>query len=115
VATILLVDDDVDLVEMYRVVLDHRGHTVWPAYSAADASKALEKDVPDIVVLDVMMESDTAGFNLAREIHERHPALPVVMRASRGGLNRTRRGFRCLSSWTSLFVRRRWRRKSRGF
>ncbi len=78
-ATILLVDDDVDLVEMCRAVLAHRGHEVLSAYSAKEARGILESRCPDIVVLDVMMESDTAGFQLALEIHERFPEMPAVM------------------------------------
>jgi two-component system OmpR family response regulator len=78
-ARVLLVDDDVDLVEMNRLVLAHRGHDVACAYSAAEARSLLADVHPDLVVLDVMMESDTAGFELAREIHDRTPDLPVLM------------------------------------
>lgn len=74
-----MVDDDVDLVEMCRAVLEHRGHEVASAYSAAEARRALEAGLPDIVILDVMMESETAGFELAREIHRNHPNLPAIM------------------------------------
>jgi len=79
VATVLLVDDDVDLVEMNRAVLEHRGHTVLAAYSAAEARQVLASARPDIAVLDVMMESVTAGFDLARDIHESHPHMPMVV------------------------------------
>lgn len=78
-ATILLVDDDVDLVEMNQLVLSQRGHDVSCAYSAAEAREVLAGVRPDIVVLDVMMETDTAGFELARELHDRDPALPILM------------------------------------
>jgi DNA-binding NtrC family response regulator len=79
-AKVLLIDDDVDLVEMYRLVLTHRGHTVQTAYSAADARKVLASaGRPDIAVLDVMMESQTAGIELAREIHATYPDLPMLM------------------------------------
>jgi len=79
VAKILLVDDDVDLVEMYRLVLVHRGHNVLVAYTAAEARKLLEAGPPDVAILDVMMESETAGFHLALELHERFPKLPAVI------------------------------------
>lgn len=78
-ATILLVDDDVDLVEMYKAVLAHRGHDVRSACSAQEARLALEAARPDAVILDVMMESDTAGFHLAREVQQRYPGLPTVI------------------------------------
>jgi len=78
-AKVLLIDDDVDLVEMYSLVLRHRGHDVQCAYTAAEARKVLRAGPPDLVVLDVMMESQTAGFELAREIHKLYPELPVIM------------------------------------
>lgn len=79
-ATILLIDDDVDLVEMNSVVLSHRGHEVLKAYSASEARKQLDGGArPDVVVLDVMMEEVSAGFDLAREIHEKFPDLPTIM------------------------------------
>lgn len=78
-ARVLLIDDDADLIEMYKLVLVHRGHQVQCAYSAAEARKVLRTGAPDVVVLDVMMESQTAGFELAREIHTMYPALPMVM------------------------------------
>jgi DNA-binding response OmpR family regulator len=78
-AKVLLIDDDVDLVEMYQLVLSHRGHAVQCAYSADEARKLLRAGRPDIAVLDVMMESPTAGFELARELHAMYPDLPVIM------------------------------------
>lgn len=79
-ATILLIDDDVDLVEMNAAVLHHRGHAVLKAYSAAEARRVLTAaQAPDLVVLDVMMEEVSAGFELAREIHQKFPSLPTLM------------------------------------
>ena len=81
-ATILLVDDDVDLVEMNKLVLVSRGHDVQEAYSAAEARALLEKAPPDIAVIDVMMESDSAGFELARQLHAMYPDVPALILTS---------------------------------
>lgn len=78
-AKILLVDDDVDLIEMNRLVLTRRGHDVACAYSAAEAREQLRTTVPDLIVLDVMMETQTAGLELVQELHRTHPDLPVLM------------------------------------
>jgi len=78
-ATVLLIDDDVDLVEANKAVLAARGHDVEVAYSADEARIALEKGAPDVAVLDVMMETDSAGFDLAREMHEKFPKLPTII------------------------------------
>jgi DNA-binding response OmpR family regulator len=76
---ILLVDDDVDLVEQNRIVLEARGFEVLAAYSGDEARQALSETRPDAAVLDVMMESPTAGLELARWAHEKYPELPMVM------------------------------------
>ena len=78
-AKILLVDDDLDLIQMNRLVLERRGHQVMGACSGAEAREAVRKSVPDLAVVDVMMESMSAGFDLARELHQNLPALPMIM------------------------------------
>jgi two-component system, OmpR family, response regulator ChvI len=78
-AQILLVDDDQDLIEMNRTVLAQRGHSVTVAYSAAEALKIVQSSPPELAVLDVMMEDNTIGFELARQLHERYPDLPLIM------------------------------------
>lgn len=78
-ATILLIDDDPDLIEANQAVLASRGFAVRTALSAADARQSLAQALPDLVVLDVMMETPTVGLELAREIHEKSPHLPILM------------------------------------
>lgn len=78
-ASVLLVDDDVDLVDMNRLVLGARGHAVCCAYSAAEARQRLAEHRPDLVVLDVMMETDRAGIDLALELQRDCPGLPTVI------------------------------------
>ena len=81
-AKVFLIDDDVDLVEMNEMVLRKRGHEIISAYSATEARAKLPKSRPDIIVLDVMMESRGAGFELAREIHKTYPNMPTIMLTS---------------------------------
>ena len=78
-ANILLVDDDPDLIEMNRTVLTQRGHTVSTAYSAAEARILAQASLPDVAVLDVMMEEKTIGFQLARELHALSPGMLLIM------------------------------------
>ncbi len=62
---ILLVDDDVDLVELYQLYLSMHGHEVKVAYSAVMALDSLVSWTPDVVLLDVRMP-DMDGFDLVR-------------------------------------------------
>ena len=77
--TVLLVDDDADLVEAYKLVVTKHGHEVQAAYSAEEARALLKAGRPDVIVLDVMMERKDSGFDLAREVNEQFPDLPVIL------------------------------------
>jgi CheY-like chemotaxis protein len=77
--TILLVDDDVDLVEMNKTVLTQLGYQVKCAYSTQEAGKIVDESPVDIAVVDVMMESVSAGFDLVRDMHRKHPKLPMLV------------------------------------
>ena len=77
--TILIIDDDKDLVEAYRLVLGAHGHKAQAAYSAQQAREFLKVSRPDAVILDVMMETKDSGFELAREVHEQFSDLPIIM------------------------------------
>ena len=68
---ILIVDDDRDLVASLAQVLKGSGYDVAAANSGADGLKALLAERPDLVILDVMMETDTAGFEAADAIRSR--------------------------------------------
>jgi CheY-like chemotaxis protein len=78
-AHVLLIDDDIDLVTANKLALENGGHAVSAAYSAAEGLEAVARLRPELVVLDVMMESFYAGFDLARRLHQEHPKLPMIM------------------------------------
>lgn len=66
---ILIVDDDPDMRLTIRLPLQAAGYDVYESSSIPEASEALEEVKPDLIVLDVMMETTTAGFQFALEIH----------------------------------------------
>jgi CheY-like chemotaxis protein len=78
---ILVVDDDRDLVASIRVFLEARGYDVATAHSGIEARERLAERRPDCVVLDIMMDYDTDGFNVAYKLHN-EPAtrrVPVII------------------------------------
>lgn len=79
---ILIVDDDPDMVEAGRIVLEREGYTVESASNMADGLRALEESHPDLLILDVMMEEADDGLLLARQIRRRGHNLPVLMLTS---------------------------------
>jgi len=76
---ILLVDDDPDLISAFSAILNNRGYNVFTAVNKKDGLLALEKNTPDIAILDVMMEEEHDGFDLAREMKQFHPDIPIIM------------------------------------
>jgi CheY-like chemotaxis protein len=81
---VLIVDDDMEFVKLYSLFLRNRDLSVTAAYSAAEALELLKKTVPDVVVLDVMMEHFDSGFNVSKLIKETYPKLPVILMTAIG-------------------------------
>ena len=78
---ILLVDDDRDLVQTTKTFLEARGYAVATAHSGAEARDELKLRRPDLFVLDIMMDYDTDGFNLAHELKQdpETARIPVII------------------------------------
>lgn len=70
---ILLVDDDSDLVASLSQALTMNGYEVSVAYSGAEGLARLLEVRPDLMILDVMMETDTAGFEMAYQVRSARP------------------------------------------
>jgi CheY-like chemotaxis protein len=63
---ILVVDDEEPVSSMLKVVLEANGYHVVTASSAAEAVKLLAEDSFAVVLTDMKMESDTAGYDVVR-------------------------------------------------
>lgn len=81
---ILVIDDDCDLVESTSALLRAQGFEVSGAYDGKAGSQAIKDFRPDLIVLDIMMETDAAGFDLAYTLKQ-NPAtqnIPIVIVSS---------------------------------
>jgi two-component system alkaline phosphatase synthesis response regulator PhoP len=78
---ILIVDDDPDFVLAVRMVLEGEGYQVEEAGNGAEALAKMRADLPDLVLMDVMMASPLDGYHTTQEIADdpqlRH--VPIVM------------------------------------
>jgi len=81
---ILLVDDDPDIRDSLRIVLEKEGYRVRTASNGTQAMEELEKQRPDLMILDIMMATDTEGFDLAFELREKpeFEGMPIVLLTS---------------------------------
>ncbi len=74
--TILIVEDDPDMVMAMRLALEARGHRVVAAGSAAEGKRLLEETGPDVILLDIMLPTGTEGFHFVWDTRN-HPDLKL--------------------------------------
>ena len=76
-----MVDDDPDIVATSRIILESNGYEVQTASSGKEALEILARVKPDVMLLDVMMASDTEGFDLAFKLRQdpEFKDLPIIM------------------------------------
>jgi two-component system alkaline phosphatase synthesis response regulator PhoP len=61
-AKILMIDDDPDIVMATRIPLEASGYEFHVAYNSNEGLKKVKEINPDLIILDVMMETATDGF-----------------------------------------------------
>lgn len=66
-AKILLVDDHPDIVRLLQISLRAEGHTILTAYDGAQGLELVEKERPDLVILDVVMP-ELDGYRVLNRI-----------------------------------------------
>ena len=92
--TILIVDDEAELLEMVRAIFTRAGYSrVLTAGSGAEALAVCTAGQPDIVILDVMMPG-MDGFEVLRQLR-RSSSVPVLMLTARGEAEDKFTGFEC--------------------
>ncbi|MFH0791426.1 MAG: response regulator [Candidatus Omnitrophota bacterium] len=77
-ATLLIVDDEADVREFASNFFRRHKITVLTASSGKEALDVLEKQIPNLVLLDIKMEG-MDGIETLRHIKEKNPELKVMM------------------------------------
>jgi len=75
---ILIVDDDIDYLFQMKHHIKNFGFDVITAESVKEAVEVLNQK-PDLAILDLMMETQDAGFVLAYKIKRKYPDVPVII------------------------------------
>ena len=78
---ILIVEDDRDLVNSLRLFLEKENYRVDSAADGAAGFRKIEEHAPDLIILDVMMATDTDGFDLAHRLKKspKYSGIPILM------------------------------------
>src|SRR5678810_1264208 len=82
---VLIVDDDPDIVRLVRYNLSHSGYEVQSAGTGREALELVQKQPPDLVVLDVMLP-DVDGLEVCRTLRQQPSSrrIPILMLTARG-------------------------------
>jgi DNA-binding response OmpR family regulator len=75
---ILIVDDDQNILRLYKEELEEDGYDIVTASNGREAMEQFEKEAPDLVTLDILLP-DIDGIKLLRQMKEKRPRLPVIM------------------------------------
>lgn len=75
---ILVVDDEKNILKLYKAELEDEGYSVVSANSGTEALEVFSRENPDIVTLDILMP-DMDGIHVLRLMKERNPQIPIIM------------------------------------
>ena len=77
--SVLLVDDEVDLIQVLSMLLETRGYDVQVAYNGTEALQKVSSDF-DLIILDIVLP-DVNGFDICRMIKEEEQTrhIPIIM------------------------------------
>jgi CheY-like chemotaxis protein len=76
---ILVVDDDVDQLDYVAMILKAEGYDVITAHGQNEGEDAILAAIPDLAILDLMMENMDSGFVLCHQIKRMYPDTPVIL------------------------------------
>jgi DNA-binding response OmpR family regulator len=81
-AKIAIIDDDPDIIEAITLLLRVNEHTVLSAGNVREGFELIQKEKPDLVILDVMMDEPDDGFFLAIKLRKKGFTMPLFMLTS---------------------------------
>ncbi len=98
--TILIADDDPQILELLRTLLELQGWKVLNAGNGQQALEIVENEQPDLIVLDIILPG-IDGFEVCRRLRENHSPIPII--AVSGKLEEKDR-IRCLNLGADDFI-----------
>lgn len=75
---VLIVDDEPDTLELVKLVLESGGFETMLAASGMEALAQIDRTIPDMVLLDIMMP-DMDGWDVFRKIKEKDSRIPIAI------------------------------------
>jgi len=81
---VLIVDDEQDIVESLKFVLENEGYTCFPAYNGDEGLNLAKEIIPDLIILDIMMPKMN-GYKISRllKFDNKYKDIPIIMLTAR--------------------------------
>lgn len=78
--TVLIIDDEVDLIKALTIRLEGAGYNVAEAYDGLQGLNMARKMMPDLIILDLMLPKIN-GFRVSRflKFDESYKSIPIIM------------------------------------
>ncbi|MFC1813966.1 two-component system response regulator [Thermodesulfobacteriota bacterium] len=78
---ILIVDDDADFIEIEKVVLQKEGYDIAVAYNGEECIQKVDEDPPDLIILDIAMQTSYEGADVAQVLRDRQDTrhIPIIV------------------------------------
>ncbi len=80
---ILIIEDDPDLIEAIKIILENEGYEVVTAFDIEDGMRKVLQEVPDLIMLDVMFgnKQNADGFSFAQALRQnkKYSYIPILM------------------------------------
>ena len=84
---ILVVDDEKDIRDLISQILIEEGHTVKLAQNSTTAIDYLNREEPDLIVLDIWLkDSEMDGIEILKSVKQNNPLCPVVVISGHGNI-----------------------------
>jgi len=80
--TILVIDDDPDIIETVHTILSAKGYVIISASSGKQGFELAQQANPDLILCDMMMEAIDSGMQAAEQIKKLNSDIPVFLLSS---------------------------------
>ncbi len=81
---VLVIDDDVDILDSMKVILEANGYDTLTASTSKEGLKLYKTKKPDLILCDMMMEHIDEGVHIAKEIRNSSKDVPLFLLSSIG-------------------------------
>ncbi|MBA4349152.1 MAG: two-component system response regulator [Thermodesulfovibrio sp.] len=75
---ILVVDDEKNILRLYKAELEDEGYSIVTANTGQEALEVFDRENPDLVTLDIMMP-DMDGIQVLRQLKQKNSQVPIIM------------------------------------